>query len=75
MYFVMIFFFFLAENKRKNKEAGSQIKQHWLATCTSLTRMTSPDTSLINWGQTCQPEQPDQPDGTWRRSNAKHMVR
>jgi uncharacterized DUF497 family protein len=56
---------FLIKNKRENKEAGSQVKQHWLVTHTSLTRLTSSDMSLISARQANQPEQPDQPDGTW----------
>jgi hypothetical protein len=56
---------FLIENKRENKEAASHIKQHWLVTHTSLTRLTSSDMDLISWRQANQPEQPDQPDGTW----------
>jgi hypothetical protein len=56
---------FLIENKRENKEATSHIKQHWLVTHTSLTRLTSSDMDLIGWRQADQREQPDQPDGTW----------
>ena len=61
LYFVLL----LTKNKRENKEASSQMKQHWLVTLTSLTHLTSSDMSLISWCQASQPEQPDQPDGTW----------
>ena len=68
LYFVLL----LTENKKENKEVGSQMKQCWLVT---HTRLTSPNMSLISWHQASQPKQPDQPDGTWWRWRVQHMFR
>jgi hypothetical protein len=45
VYFVtkqLYFVLFLTENKMENKEARSQIKQHWLVIRTSLTQSDQP---------------------------------